>query len=296
MRSKRPALLTPCLCVLALLLAGCPKKSGAGADASADAEAGAAADATAAGPEAVNVDAVARFPDETAIDHQAATVQWATNNVRKSPPSGEVIATLPKGTNVVELATHDKYALITFDNPKNASERLMGWIVKDAFNPQSAVLPKGPCPTGQTQLLGDEIFCGKVCKADSDCPGGSACTGTAQTVLHDGGAGTAVKNCSAIVRPAATDAGTAPAVVDAGTPPAAVDAGGVVAKDAGGGGGAASGPMVVDPGAGNTCPANYKMGQPDGKCHHTCTPGHDGDCSVYGPGVFCTRGGYCKIR
>jgi hypothetical protein len=292
MRLTRSVLLTPFVCVLALVLAGCPKKKGDASDASADAEAGAAA-ATAPGPEASNVDAVARFPDETAIDHQAATLLWAANNVRKAPPSGEIIATLPKGTNVIQLASHDKYALVTFDNPKTSGERLMGWVIKDAFNAQGIVVPKGPCPAGQTQLLGDEIFCGKVCKADTDCPGGSACTGTAQTVLHDGGPGVPVKSCSAIVHPAGSDAGT-PVVTDAGTTPRDAGGGGSGATDSGGGGG--GGPMVVDPGAGGTCPAGFKMGQPDGKCHHNCTPGKDAECAVFGAGTFCTRGGYCKMR
>ncbi len=312
----RPALLFPVLCGLAILLAGCPNKKGDASDAAADAG---AVDATiAAAPEAANSEAIAHFPDETAIDHQAATLQWAKNNARKAPPSGEIIATLAKGTSVVQIATHDKYMLITFDNPKNPSERLMGWVIKDAFNPPGAVVPRGPCPPGQTQLLGDEIFCGKVCKLDTECPAGQACTGTAQTVLRDGGGGGTVKDCSAIVRPAGSDAGApvatdagapvstdsgAPGVADAG-PPATTDAG--ASKDAGGGGattdagggggGGGGGAMVVEPGAGGTCPAGYKMGQPDGKCHHTCTPGKDGDCSVFGPGVFCTRGGYCKMR
>ncbi len=299
MRSMRRWLSVPCLFAMLCVLAGCPKKPGAGADASSDAEAG-AADATVAGPEAVNAQTVAHFPDETVIDHQAATVQWSANNIRKSPPSGEIVATLPKGTNVVQIAGHDKYALVTFDNPKNASERLMGWVIKDAFNPPGIVVPKGPCPAGQTQLVGDEIFCGKVCKADGDCPSGQACTGTAQIATHDGGAGATVKNCSAIVRPATTDSGAptpTPTTTDAAAPPATTDAGGGGATaDAGGGGGGNPGPMVVEPGAGGTCPAGFKMGQPDGKCHHTCTPGKDGDCAVFGPGVFCTRGGYCKMR
>ena len=309
MRAIRPAILPPLLLVMVSVLVGCPKKKGDAGDASAEASAATDA-AAAAGPEAANADAVAHFPDEAAIDHQAATLQWATNNARKSPPSGEVVAVLPKGTNVVQISSHDKYVLVTFDNPKNAGERLMGWVVKDAFNAQTFIVPKGPCPSGQTQLLADQIFCGKVCKVDTECPGGQACTGTAQLVLHDAGAGASVKNCTAIVRPAVADAGTpvvvadasAPAVVDAGPAPTAADAGapkdaggGGVVADAGGGGGG-GGAMVVEPGAGATCPAGYKMGHPDEKCHHTCTPGKDGDCSVFGPGVFCTRGGYCKMR
>ena len=258
-------------------LTACPKKKVDASDAAAEASV-AATDAAPAGPEATNADAIARFPDETPIDHQAATVQWASNNARKSPPSGDVVATLPKGTNVVQIASHDKYILITFDNPKNAGERLEGWVLKDVFSAQPAVLPKSACPAGQTLLQGDETFCGKICKVDTDCAGGQACTGTAQ-IAHDGGTGDTVHNCVAIVH------------TDGGAPtPAPKDAGG------GGGGGPPAGPMVMDPGAGNTCAANYKLAGIDNKCHRSCTPATGVECAPYGANVICTRGGYCKTR
>ena len=113
-----------------------------------------------------------------------------------------------------------------------------------------------------------------------------------------------MKNCSAIVRPQVPDAAAPPAIADAASPlpPVAIDAGAPkdaaapAAVDAGGGGGGGGGAMVVEPLAGGACPAGYKMGHPDEKCHKTCTPGKDGDCSTFGPGVFCMRGGYCKMR
>jgi hypothetical protein len=275
---------------LAALLAvstGCPKKKGGEADAAAEAAATAVADAAPAGPEATNADAVARFPEETAIDHQAATLAWPKTNVRKAPPSGDVIATLAKGTNVVQLASHDKYVLVTFDDPKNAGTRLMGWVVKDVFSAQPVVHPKGTCPAGQTALLGDAPFCAKVCKVDTDCVGGQACTGTANLALADGGAGDTVHNCVGIAR---SDAG-APAASDAGPPPApaSVDAGGTKTADAGGGG--ATGPVIIDPSADGKCPAGYVLADRlDKKCHRACKTSPD--CG--GPGVICTRGGYCK--
>src|SRR5262245_28374347 len=92
-----------------LILTGCPKKKGEVSDAAAEAEADAVVDAAPPGPEATNADQVARFPDEAAIDHTAAALAGAKTNVRKTPPSGEVIASLAKGTNVVQIASHDKY-------------------------------------------------------------------------------------------------------------------------------------------------------------------------------------------
>ncbi len=303
MRTTRLAPVVFVMCALVFVLAGCPKKNGGAADAAADGATAAMLDAAPAGPEAANVDAIARFPDESAIDHQAATLQWSANNARKAPPSGAIVATLPKGTNVVQLAAHDKYVLVTFDNPKNASERLMGWVIKDAFSAQQVVVPKGPCPAGLVQLLGDEVFCGKVCKVDTDCAGGQACSGSAQRFLHDAGAGEALKICTALGRPATSDAGVTPAPVDAGggggvtadaAAPAVVDAGGGGAPRPDAGGGGAPPPMVLEKQADGTCPANYKIGHPDDKCHHLC--GSSADCGVYGPGVFCTQGKYCKMR
>src|SRR5262245_37245691 len=135
------------LAVLALLgiVTGCPKKKGDVGDAAAEASATAAVDAAPAGPEATNADQVARFPDEAVIDHTAATLESVKTNVRKTPPSGDVIATLNKGTSVVQIASHDKFILVTFDDPKNAGQRLMGWVVKDAFSSAPVVHPKGAC-------------------------------------------------------------------------------------------------------------------------------------------------------
>ncbi len=301
MRWTRLAIVPLVLCAVT----GCPKKKGDAGDAASDAPV-AATDAVPAGPEASNADAVARFPDEAPIDRQAATLQWAANNARKTPQSGDIVATLPKGTNVIQIASHDKFILVTFDDPKNAGQRLMGWVIKDAFSAQAAVrpLPKGTCPAGQTALVGDETFCGKVCKVDADCVAGQACIGTAMIALKDGGAGETVRNCMAIVRPKGTDAGTPPASADAGPAPdsgpapipdagplAVADAGGGGApKDAGGGGGSGAGPIIVEP-ANGACPAGYMLAERlDKKCHKQCKASPD--CG--GPGVICTRGGYCK--
>jgi hypothetical protein len=265
------------------IVTGCPKKKGGAGDAAA--EASASDSAAASGPEAANADQVARFPDEAAIDHQAGTLEWAKTNVRKTPPSGEVIATLAKGTTVTQIASHDKYLLVTFEDPKNSGQHLMGWVVKDVFSAQPVVHPKHACPTGQTLLFADTTFCAKVCKVDTDCAGGYACTGSAQIVHGDGGVGDTVKNCAAVARP---DAGTPPSTVDAGGTPTTTDAGAPKAADAGGGGG--GGPIIVDPKDGNNCPPSYRFVDYDKKCHRVCEKNED--CG--GPGVKCTRGKYCK--
>jgi hypothetical protein len=289
MTARRSVAKYSALATCALLLMACPKKKGGEpSDAAADAPEVAVVDAAPAGPEASNADAVARFPDETAIDHQAGTLQWPQVNVRKSPPSGEVIASLPKGTSTTQIASHDNYLLVVFENPKSSGEHLMGWVLKDVFSAQPTRPSKSLCPAGQVPLIGDALFCGKVCKVDTDCIGGQACMGTANLATGDGGVGAQVHTCTAIARP---DAGAPPPVkVDAGAP--TVDAGvakdaGAPAKDAGGSGSAV---IIVDPGANKSCAAGYKFVDYDSKCHKTCATA--ADCG--GPGVICTRGKYCK--
>src|SRR5262249_48007389 len=163
-----------------------------------------------------------------------------------------------------------------FDDPRNSSQRLMGWVVKDVFSNQPVVHAKGACPSGQTSLVADAAFCGKICKADSDCASGSTCSGTAQIALADGGTGDTVPNCPAIARP---DAG-AP-TKDAGPPPPPDAGAPKPAPDAGGG---ATGPLLLDPKDGS-CPAGYKLVDFDKKCHRSCQKSED--CGS--PGVICTR-------
>jgi hypothetical protein len=129
-----------CVALLAAS-AGCKKKIAADADASADTDATAAAPAAvSSAAEATNSDNVARFPEETKIDHVAAKIEEHQAIARNSPPGGDVVATLPHGTEVTEIAQHGNFFLVTFDNPKDKSAHLMGWVSKDAFSPQHAVV------------------------------------------------------------------------------------------------------------------------------------------------------------
>ena len=263
--------------VAALVIAatGCKKKvdvPDAAADAAAEVDAAPAAEAS-------NEADVTRLPDETKLDHVAATTQIASSNVRKSPPSGAVITTLPKGTNVVEIAQHDKFFLVTFDDPKDATKKLEGWIVQDAF---STVPPKKKpaslCPAGQTLLIADQDFCGHVCTSTKDCPTGQACSGQANTITLDGGLGQAVSTCTVVNLDAgvvaAVDAGVV-AAVDAGTRPSigglrlgVLDAGAAVPGQTIPG-------IQQPPGAGGACPASFALAD-DKLCRHTCIK--NGDC------------------
>jgi hypothetical protein len=145
------------LLLLTLPLLGCPKKKTDVSDAATDAapaDAGDVEAAAPAGPEASNMGDIARFGDETKIDHEAAKIEAVVAIVRKSPPNGEQVTRLSHGTDVVKIAQHEKQFLITFANPKKADDRLMGWVTETSFKATTT---------------------GLKCKTDKDCGAKSVC-------------------------------------------------------------------------------------------------------------------------
>ncbi|MEO6576305.1 MAG: hypothetical protein ABIP89_20805, partial [Polyangiaceae bacterium] len=88
-----------------LALAACKKKPAEVADAGeAPAAAAEAPDANSTDPVTANAANVARFGDEVKIDHVVAVVVSSNAQVREDPAGGKVIATIPKGASVTELA------------------------------------------------------------------------------------------------------------------------------------------------------------------------------------------------
>jgi len=249
---------------------------------------------------ATNEGDIARFPDETAIADEEATLQRAYN-VREAPPAGVVITGLAKGASVTKIASRDRFFLVLFDDVKAPGTKLMGWIHRDAF---SAVTPDaGPlvCAKGEIALFGDSPICGKLCSEDKDCPKGQACKGSASKLLPNGKAGDGVTVCT-IFHP--HDAGAPPApAADAGKPPVdagapavdagkPVDAGPAPKPDAGpapkpdagpapkpDAGPAPTPPTPTGPAAdvvaptGGKCPASFVLVQKTGKCHRSCATG-----------------------
>ncbi len=264
--------LAPCLLVAAAL-AGCPHKKADVVDAAPPEVV--VVDAGVAPPEASNELDVTRFPDETKLDHVARSTQAVVTTVRKAPPSGAVIATLAKGTAVQEIAQRDKFSIILFADPKDATKKLMGWVFQEAFigggtTPQKPTVTN-PCPSGQQLLIGEQDFCGKVCKVAADCPNGQACTGSAKLFGLDGKVGEPVSVCSFLA--GIRDAG--PAVVDAG--PAKADAG----TDAGVPGQPV--PVTVagvqqPPDAAGACPPSFVLVPLDKLCHRTCNQPNGVEC------------------
>lgn len=230
-------------CALALVLAvsNCgqlkEKLTGGGTDASSAADATAAAadvdSAAQAAPTATvaeetalkisNANDVARFPDETKLDNVVATFEQ-TDKVREVPQTGKVVATLGKGTHVWKMAQRGQYFLVAFDDAKDPSSKLVGWVHQNAFTAATVVADAGDagsdggakpltCAKGETPLFSDSPFCGKTCKTDADCGTGSACKGIANKLVN-GKAGDAVPICTMSV---VHDAGATATPGDAGT-------------------------------------------------------------------------------
>jgi hypothetical protein len=232
------------------------------------------------GPAAIatNEGDVARFPDETKLADVAAVFQ-RSYNVREAPPAGTLVVGLNKGTAVTQIASRDKYFLITFDNAKAPGTRLMGWVHKDAFS--AAIIDAGipTCAVGEVLLVGDQPFCAKPCNADGECPAGQACKGSGTRLLSSGKSGDNVQVCTVFH---AHDAGAptppTPTVVDSGAP-AVKDAGAPAVVDAG------PGPTPTGPAAdvvaapGGVCPANFVLIKKTNKCHRPCPGGPlGGEC------------------
>jgi hypothetical protein len=202
--------------------AQCKKKTGDasdGGDAATDALAAAPVDSGPAAPEATNVSDIARFGDETKIDHEVLKTEAPLSIARKSPPNGDIVARLPRGTEVTKLASHETQFLVTFANPKKADERLMGWIGATAFKAAPAALQacktdkdcgaKGVCIPHETGTK-----CEKACSPTNTaaCPAHFECKGEGPNAE-----GKVVQYC---VSTLPADAGAAPvAATDAGGAP-----------------------------------------------------------------------------
>jgi len=120
--------------LLALTVAGCPHPKG---------DSGDAGGAGGSQGEATNAGDVTRFSDETPFGPEA-TIGHDRTVVRKAPGSGDMVATLPAGTDVVKLAAHGEDVLVCFDDPKPPGQHLMGWVPQSAL--QDAVPPPPPSP------------------------------------------------------------------------------------------------------------------------------------------------------
>ena len=249
----------PILCIV-LSLSACNLLKKKGADAGAEEtpatteDSGAAATTAPTAKLATNEDDVARFPDETKLDNVSATAQ-RPYAVRDAPPAGTVVTNLAKGQAVTQIASRQKYFLVTFDDAKKG--KLMGWVHADAFSAAPATLVEPKCAKGEIAVIGDTAFCGKPCATDADCSSGDVCKGSASK-WNKGKPGDPVTICSGAKKE--QDAGAAKPTADAAppappTPPAPTT-------------------DIVDPTSGQ-CPPGYVVVKKDGKCHKLCPKASD---------------------
>lgn len=147
-----------------------------------------------------NVADIARYPDEKAFDDDKASVH--TNMLtRASVPSGAVVGTVLAGKPVTKIASHQGFVLVSFEDPKDPSRTLIGWMAQGGLSATAATAtaatavatagsapkaaPKG-CPAGQISFIG--LGCAVECPNDSDCKKvpGTSCVG-GQFVEEPGG-------------------------------------------------------------------------------------------------------------
>ena len=119
------------------------------------------------------------------------------------------MATLRPGGDVHKMAEYQGSYLVTFPDPKDASQTMMGWIGKEAFTvwvprdggvkPDAAAPvvdagpPKATCAAGQVAvILSRDPVCKKRCARDADCKGGAA----GSCVPANAAAGNVVRVCA----------------------------------------------------------------------------------------------------
>lgn len=131
------------------------------------------------GVSAANESDVARFQDEKKIDPpKAVKLVWPATNIRAAPnKTSKLVAVVVKGSEVLQLAQRPSgHFLVSFPNPKNGSETLIGWIFKEAVtgSPMTRPLVGGKCPGGYVL---DVDRCAKKCDDIGECADGYFCGG-----------------------------------------------------------------------------------------------------------------------
>lgn len=114
------------------------------------------------------------YPDENPIKG-IRRITSAAAKVHKAPRDANIIATLPKGTDISLVAELTDWYRVRYNDP-NTNIRRQGWIYVTTF--------AGPrmksCPTGWTHHDQDGGWCDRECTKNTDCKAlkGYKCSGT----------------------------------------------------------------------------------------------------------------------
>jgi hypothetical protein len=159
---------------LAVVLLGCPsllKKKGEDAGADAGPAASASATALEAGPVAVasNDSDVTHYPDQTAANNEALTARMTIAARTEANNVGKLVAELRPGTECQKLADHEGYDLVVFPDPKDATQKLEGWVYHTAFV-ASAPAPT-PAKSGEPACKPQPL---NIHQTNNNCPAGYA--------------------------------------------------------------------------------------------------------------------------
>ena len=114
------------------------------------------------------------FMDETPMKGFRRITASAAK-VRKAPKDGEIITTLPKGTDVSLVAEIFNWYRVRFTDPVT-QQRRQGWIyITTVAGPRMKT-----CPPGWTSHPEDNGWCDKECTKNADCKAlkGYKCSGT----------------------------------------------------------------------------------------------------------------------
>lgn len=147
---------------------------------------------------AKNAADIVRFPSGEVAMSDLAAKTTAIVIAKTGCKSGNAVGTLPKGTDVAEVAAYDDCYLVTFLDPKAPADRVAGWITKDAFGTPTAIVavvkdagvvdagkPVLKCVAPQIAVaMGGDPVCHKKCTTDADCSAvkGACVVGAAATV------------------------------------------------------------------------------------------------------------------
>ncbi len=114
------------------------------------------------------------YPDENPA-RGIRKITSAAAKVRKAPKGGDVIATLPKGTEVSLVAEIFDWYRVRYSDP-NTGQRRQGWVyVVNFAGPRTKT-----CPLGWTWHPQDGGWCDRECTKNTECKAikGYKCSGT----------------------------------------------------------------------------------------------------------------------